>query len=151
MSIEDNTKAATSFLASLTLSRVGAGLAFASGCVVLYKYFADGQVTHLLPVAIGVAAILLAVSAGVWDKLEAANSAVIEQWKTSADDLKRQVQALTTEVTELHQQVRHATKEHAEIRAQLAACLERDRRTQSTVAELSRRVEQSSGFGDLAP
>jgi septal ring factor EnvC (AmiA/AmiB activator) len=151
MSIEENTKAATSFLASLTLSRVGAGLAFASGCVVLYKYFANGEITHAVPVAIGVAAILLAVSAGVWDKLESANNAVISQWRTAAEDLKQQVQALTTEVTELHEQVRQATKEHTEIRAQLAACLERDRRTQSTVAELSRRVELSSGFGDLAP
>jgi septal ring factor EnvC (AmiA/AmiB activator) len=151
MSIEENTKAATSFLASLTLSRVGAGLAFASGCVVLYKYFANGEITHVVPVAIGVAAILLAVSAGVWDKLESANNAVISQWRTAAEDLKQQVQALTTEVTELNEQVRQATKEHAEIRAQLAACLERDRRTQSTVAELSRRVDQSSGFGDLAP
>lgn len=151
MSIEENTKAATSFLASLTLSRVGAGLAFASGCVVLYKYFNNGDGMHFLPVAIGIAAILLAISAGVWDKLESANAAVIDQWRASAEDLKKQVQALTTEVTELHKQVSQATKEHTEIRAQLAACLERDRRTQTTVAELSRRVEQSSGFGDLAP
>jgi septal ring factor EnvC (AmiA/AmiB activator) len=106
---------------------------------------------HFLPVAIGIAAILLAISAGVWDKLESANAAVIDQWRASAEDLKKQVQALTTEVTELHKQVSQATKEHTEIRAQLAACLERDRRTQTTVAELSRRVEQSSGFGDLAP
>ena len=148
MSIEENTKAATTFLASLTLSRVGAGLAFASGCVVLYKYFTNGEVTHLLPVAIGVAAILLAVSAGVWDKLERANSAVIDQWRAVADDLKRQVTALTNEVAMLHQQVQLATKEHTEIRAQLAACMERDKRTQASVSELVRRVE--SGFGDLA-
>ncbi len=147
MSMEDNAKAASGFLASLTLSRVGAGLAFASGCVVLYKYFNNGS-NEALPIAIGVAAILLAVAAGAWDKIEAANAAVVDQWRSAADDLKKQVTALTAEVTLLHQQVKQATQEHTEIRAQLAACMERDKRTQASVSELVRRVE--SGFGDLA-
>lgn len=148
MSIEENTKAATTFLASLTLSRVGAGLAFASGCVVLWKYFDNGGAHETLPIAIGVAAILLAVAAGAWDKIEAANLAVVDQWRALADDLKKQVTALTNEVAMLHQQVQLATKEHTEIRAQLAACMERDKRTQASVSELVRRVE--SGFGDFA-
>jgi septal ring factor EnvC (AmiA/AmiB activator) len=73
---------------------------------------------------------------------------VIEQWQTVAEDLKSQVQALTTEVKELHEQVRQATTEHAEIRAQLAACLERDKSTRHDISDIQNRLGDSN-YGNL--
>lgn len=148
MSIEDNAKAATGFLASLTVPRVALGIALMAGVLLLWHHFQSPTADdRLLVIEIGLGAILLAIGAAVWSKIEGI-------WKDRAEDLEERVKALTADVASLHAQIEEMAQERAEIKAQLAACLERDKQNLARIAKVNERLDaqqRSSDFGGLAP
>ena len=144
--MEDNAKAASGFLAALTVPRVALGIAFAAGALLLWHHFQSPTADdRLLVIEIGLGAILLSIGAAVWAKIEGI-------WKDRAEDLETRVKALTADVAVLHAQIEEMAAERAEMKAQLAACLERDKQNVSRIAKVNERLdaqERHSDFGGL--
>ena len=138
MTAEEKASAIGKFLDGLTIAKVATASAFAAALVAIGgEYIGIKNASPIFLTAFCVGMLLLAIGSAMWAKLEAAQSAVIAQWRDTVLDLK-------TRVTHLEGMLE-------ETNLALQACLDRDRRNQQAIHALDKKIDRNiaSGFGDL--